>query len=133
MKRIKTILFSIAISSVAAVGLSATPGPNTSISHSIFGGTYSKTGCLTRAEATIRNYLRIHGGYGLSTAKGDDWIVVGWNVEPGSIDVVFTCADAVAKESIGNAYVSFHATGANAKANIKTTRERLVTIWSMSK
>lgn len=129
--RIKTILYSIVFTSVAAVAISATPEPETSISNSILGGTHSKAACLARAKATIVGYLRIHGGAAMSRVDNDSWTVVGWNFEPGQVDVVVTCADAVAKDSLGNAYFSLHGYGENAQENVKLALGRLIKIWDL--
>lgn len=131
--RIKTVLFSIAFTSIAAAAFSAARVQNDAIWTSIFGGTHSKSACLARAEATVDGYLRLHGGEGYTKVKEDSWGVVGYNFEPGSVDVVFTCADALAKESIGNAYVSLHADGENAQENLSLTYDRLTKIWNLMK
>lgn len=88
----------------------------------------SRLACLEKAARVLDAYIAEYGGYATSgdPENPDEWAFYGWELRPGTNDVVITCPSVAGQV---NAYLTIHAAGDEAAPNVNTVAERLRALW----
>jgi hypothetical protein len=81
-----------------------------------------RASCMQQANKVLRGYIARHGGY---EVQSTEWVVYGWDLEPGNQDAVIMCP--VVNGDVINAFTVIH--GEDTDENREFTANEIDRMW----